>query len=279
MSRYPKLDEPVPGVSENLSQKETDSSGSDDDSDGSELGQLDDIFYDEYGNVVCKPNPETTNSTPQVSSTSSGLPATGVGSTQSDSHKKAKHPAVRQVVLHKDASGKLGIKLRRMGNAMYFAFVDVNSPVAKAGIGFADQLVQVRGVNISDMTGSQMMYWISSSHSKEIHATVAQRPYDFDIEGTVNSQGELAYRTKQGKELGSVKLQKVIQKGHLKHLQIVAVNGKTMLGCIEQDFLSAFQNATGTIQLRVIPRILTNHLLKRQNKAELRNRMQLSKVP
>ncbi|KAF7257821.1 PDZ/DHR/GLGF domain protein [Paragonimus skrjabini miyazakii] len=279
MSRYPKLDETVPSVSKNLSQKETDSSGSDSDSDDSELGQLDDIFYDEYGNVVCKPNPKTPNSTSQVSSTSSGVLATGVGSTQSDIHKRTKHPAVKQVVLHKDASGKLGIKLRRMGNAMYFAFVDVNSPVANVGIGFADQLVQVRGVNISDMTGSQMMHWISANHAKEIHATVAQRPYDFDIDGTVNSQGELAYRTKQGKELGSVKLQKVLQKGHLKHLQIIAVNGKTMLGCIEQDFLSAFQNATGTIQLRVIPRILTNHLLKRQNKAELRNRMQLSKVP
>ncbi|KAF6774430.1 hypothetical protein AHF37_05899 [Paragonimus kellicotti] len=175
MNRYPKLDENIPSVSEAVSQKETDSSGSDDDSDDSELGQLDEISYDEYGNVVCKPNPKIPNSTSQVSSNSSGLAAIGIGLTQGDMHKKAKHPAMRQVVLHKDASGKLGIKLRRMGNAMYFAFVDVNSPVAKAGIGFADQLVQVRGVNISDMTGSQMMHWISANHTKEIHATVAQR--------------------------------------------------------------------------------------------------------
>ncbi|KAA3673126.1 syntenin-1 [Paragonimus westermani] len=175
MSRYPKLDEEVPCAPEHPSQKETDSSSSDDDSGDSELGQLDDIFYDEYGNVICKSNPNIPNPTSQDSSTSSGLSAVQIGSIKGDVHEKAKHPAVRQVVLHKDASGKLGIKLRRMGNAMYFAFVDINSPVAKTGIGFADQLLQVRGVNVSDMTGSQMMHWISANHAKELHVTVAQR--------------------------------------------------------------------------------------------------------
>ncbi|TGZ59653.1 hypothetical protein CRM22_008946 [Opisthorchis felineus] len=264
MAGYPDLNAfNLPG-----NEGECNDGSSDDSSDEGEMyEEMLGCSYDEYGQLVSStgskthqpeaPQPECPSlpqSTPQPSLQPSNAPRRmSCGG----------HMVQKKLTLTRDASGKLGIKLKRMGNGIFFCFVETGSVAAGKGIGFGDQLVGINGVHLAGMTGTSLMQWISQQKTTTFKIEVIFRPYDFVILGEINMKGELMYSTYSGKVLGKVMLDKVCMKGHIKHLQLLEVNGIRVLCRKPAEILQAFKNSAPSLCLRVMPRIFARYLLKR----------------
>ncbi|VDP66328.1 unnamed protein product [Echinostoma caproni] len=81
----------------------------------------------------------------------------------------------RDVTVPRDANGKFGVKITRMGSRFFLSFVEQSSSAAKCGLGFGDQILAVHGIDTSRMTGSRLMCALARSPAKEICFTVVQR--------------------------------------------------------------------------------------------------------
>lgn len=261
-------------------------------------------FYDEYGQLVQRstwtpPSPDASGVLPLEENYAKVLPtikaskiekirragshsklnSTGQQSPPSRAQNQClKHPRHEKVTVKRGSDGKIGVKIRRMASYLYFAYVEKGSPAAAAGIGFGDQLLEFSGYNLTGASGSRVEHWLKESKQTELQLTVVKRPYDFDLRGTVTPQGDLIYSTKLGKRLGTVKLSKVLHKGHLKHLQLLSVNSKPILCRSEAEITDAFKGTQDTFRLRVMPRLLADHLTKQLDKTSVRDCMQLSQL-
>ncbi|TPP60276.1 hypothetical protein FGIG_09703 [Fasciola gigantica] len=103
------------------------------------------------------------------------------------------------------------------------------------------------------------------------------RPFDFDLLGQVNSKLELHYSTKQGKQLGSIKLHRVARTCAIKNLKLLAVNGNVIFNKKEDQIMNILNSTVGqTIMLRVMPMSLYHHLMRRQDHESAKKMMQLS---
>lgn len=56
---------------------------------------------------------------------------------------------VREVVVCKDAKGKVGVSLFAESKGVFVCYVKSGSPGAMAGLRFGDQILQVRGLSLS----------------------------------------------------------------------------------------------------------------------------------
>ncbi|KAG5449135.1 Syntenin-1 [Clonorchis sinensis] len=238
--------------------------------------------YDEYGQLVssagnkthqpeapqpeCPPIPQSTpQPCPQPSTAPRRMSCEG-------------HMVRKKLTLTRDASGRLGIKLKRMGNGIFFSFVEIGSTAAGKGIGFGDQLIGINGVNLPGMTGSSLMQWISQQKATTFKVEVIFRPYDFVLLGELTRKCELLYSTYSGKLLGKVMLDKVCMKGHIKHLQLLEVSGNRVLYKKPEEILQAFKVSASSLCLRVMPRIFAKYLLKGQDKEILAKKLHFSSL-
>jgi len=54
-----------------------------------------------------------------------------------------------QLTLCKDASGKVGVRVRAISKGVFVCLVVKSSPAALAGLRFGDQILQVNGTNVA----------------------------------------------------------------------------------------------------------------------------------
>ena len=54
-----------------------------------------------------------------------------------------------QVVLCKDADGKVGIRVKAVNKGVFVCLVARNSPAAMGGLRFGDQILQINGNNVA----------------------------------------------------------------------------------------------------------------------------------
>ena len=67
----------------------------------------------------------------------------------------------RQVVLCKDADGKVGLRVKAVNKGVFVCLVARNSPAAMGGLRFGDQILQINGNNVAGFGENKASYQIN----------------------------------------------------------------------------------------------------------------------
>jgi syntenin-1 len=115
--------------------------------------------YTHHQVTVIKPITTIANvpSNNQLVNQSSSMILTGPLTSISSGLAKANvNHGVREVVLCKDANGKVGMRFREVDKGIFVQFVAENSPDALAGLRFGDQILQIDSTNMVGMSNDKV---------------------------------------------------------------------------------------------------------------------------
>lgn len=82
----------------------------------------------------------------------------------------------RHISLQKDASGKLGLRVKALSTGVFVCMVVEGSPAAKGGLRFGDQILEV---DLDDLAGL---------NSDQVHDLLAKKPQGSTIKMTIRKR-------------------------------------------------------------------------------------------
>lgn len=82
---------------------------------------------------------------------------------------------VREVVLCKDAKGKVGLRVRHVSKGVFVSYVHHNSPAALGGLRFGDQILQIDGENVAGYDMDKVNKIIKKASQQRIVFAVRDR--------------------------------------------------------------------------------------------------------
>jgi len=169
---------------------------------------------------------------------------------------------IREVIVCKDAEGKVGLKLRDVNKGVFIQFVAKASPAALAGLRFGDQILQIDGENVAGYSGEKAMKIFSKANPKRIVLAVRDRPFERTITLHKDSAGRVGFQYKDGKVISLVKDSSAARNGLLTDHQILEVNGQNVIGMKDKDIGNIVEGSGQTITLTIMPSIIFDHMVK-----------------
>lgn len=82
---------------------------------------------------------------------------------------------VRQVVLCKDGSGKIGLRVRAINKGVFVQYVHANSPAALGGLRFGDQILQIDGETLAGYSSDKVMKILKNASAQRVEFAVRDR--------------------------------------------------------------------------------------------------------
>ena len=82
---------------------------------------------------------------------------------------------VREVILCKDAKGKVGLRVRHVNKGVFVSYVHSNSPAALGGLRFGDQILQIDGETVAGYEMDKVMKIIRKASPQKIVLAVRDR--------------------------------------------------------------------------------------------------------
>ena len=82
---------------------------------------------------------------------------------------------VREVVLCKDGSGKIGLRVRDVNKGVFVQYVHANSPAALGGLRFGDQILQIDGETLAGYSSDKVMKILKNASSQRVVFAVRDR--------------------------------------------------------------------------------------------------------
>lgn len=82
---------------------------------------------------------------------------------------------IREIILCKDANGKVGMRVQAVNNGIFVAIVVKNSPAALAGLRFGDQILQLNGQLLAGYTVDKVHKMLKKSSENNISVIVRDR--------------------------------------------------------------------------------------------------------
>jgi len=169
---------------------------------------------------------------------------------------------IREIILCKDAEGKVGLKLRDVNKGVFIQFVAKGSPAALAGLRFGDQILQINGENVAGYSGEKAMKLFSKADPKRIALAVRDRPFERTITLHKDSSGHVGFQYKDGKIIALVKDSSAARNGLLTDHQILEVNGQNVIGLKDKDIGGIVDKSGQVITLTVMPSLIFDHMVK-----------------
>lgn len=169
---------------------------------------------------------------------------------------------VRQVVLCKDAKGKVGIGLQEVSKGVFVSCVWRNSPAALAGLRVGDQIIQVNGKTVCGMSGGKVLDEIRKSSPERIQFMVRDRPFERTITLHKDSVGHMGFIYKHGKITKIVVDSSAARNGLTIDHQLLEVNGQNVIGLTDEELGDVFSSAGSCITLTIMPSVIYDTMAK-----------------
>lgn len=132
---------------------------------------LDRISYDDFGNACYRDSPDLSAVIPSTSSVLSILKPKSI--TPTDRVRVSQQ--VRELIVGKSASGFLGLQLRGQDCGVFITYVEHDSPAAKAGLRFGDQILKVDEKYVAGMKGKEVMKYITKKCGPRVSIVIRDR--------------------------------------------------------------------------------------------------------
>jgi syntenin-1 len=105
----------------------------------------------------------------------SGVIAPVTGPNNIDVKRAEIKQGVREVILCKDAKGKVGLRVRHVNKGVFVSYVHGNSPAALGGLRFGDQILQIDGETVAGYEMDKVMKIIKKASPQRIVLAVRDR--------------------------------------------------------------------------------------------------------
>lgn len=212
--------------------------------------------YSTAGPLV--PRPQAAVAIPQTS----GMVAPVSGDNNLGIRRAEIKQGIREVVLCKDGSGKVGLRVRAINKGVFVQYVHANSPASLGGLRFGDQILQIDGETLAGYSGDKVMKILKNASAQRIVFALRDRPFERTIVMQKDSSGHVGFVFKNGKITQIAKDTSAARNGLLTEHNLVEVNGQNVVGLKDSDIKAILEKAGQTITLTIIPTFIFEHMVK-----------------
>lgn len=175
--------------------------------------------------------------------------------------------AVRQVVLCKDEAGKVGMRVKDINNGVFVCLVMKDSPAAKAGLRFGDQLLEIGGTVVAGLSMDKVHSIIRKCPANGITLAVRDRPFERCITLHKDSSGHIGFQFRDGKVTSIVKDSSAARNGMLTDHQVLEVNGQNVVGLKDKEITSIVTEAGPVLTVTIMPSYVYKHIVSKMASA------------
>ncbi|XP_072761863.1 syntenin-1 [Anoplolepis gracilipes] len=180
---------------------------------------------------------------------------------------------IRELILCKDADGKVGVRVHAINNGIFICLVSQNSPAAMAGLRFGDQILNINDVCVAGYSMEQVHKLFRNANTNGIRVVVRDRPFERTVTMHKDSMGYIGFQFKNGKVIALVKDSSAARNGLLTDHQILEINGKNVVGMKDKDITTEIENGGNIITVTIIPSYIYDHMVKKMSNSLLKNLM------
>lgn len=117
------------------------------------------------------PRPQGAVAIPQTS----GMVAPVTGDNNLGIRRAEIKQGIREVILCKDGSGKVGLRVRAINKGVFVQYVHANSPAALGGLRFGDQILQIDGETLAGYSSDKVMKILKNASAQRIVFAIRDR--------------------------------------------------------------------------------------------------------
>lgn len=212
--------------------------------------------YSTAGALV--PRPQGAVAIPQTS----GMVAPVTGDNNLGIRRAEIKQGIREVILCKDGSGKVGLRVRAINKGVFVQYVHANSPAALGGLRFGDQILQIDSETLAGYSSDKVMKILKNASTQRIVFAIRDRPFERTIVMQKDSSGHVGFVFKNGKITQIAKDTSAARNGLLIEHNLVEVNGQNVVGLKDSDIKAILEKAGQTITLTIVPTFIFEHMVK-----------------
>ncbi|VVC41517.1 PDZ domain [Cinara cedri] len=185
---------------------------------------------------------------------------------------------VRKLVLCKDGKGQIGLKLSALNNGVFVSIVAQDSPAAKAGVRFGDQILQINEDFVAGMSVDKVYKIFKECSVNNINVIIRDRPLERTINLYKDRAGQVGFQFKNGKINNIVKNSSAARNGVLTDHQLLEVNGQNIVGMKDKEIVEIIANASDMITITIIPMSIYEQMIKKIAPSLIKNIMDHSSI-
>ena len=136
---------------------------------------------------------------------------------------------IRELILCKDAKGKVGIRAQSINKGVFVCVVVKDSPAAMAGLRFGDQILQVNGTTVAGYSVDDVHKLLKKSAHNNISVVIRDRPFERNVTLHKDSSNCVGFQFKSGKISSIVKDSSAARNGLLIEHQLLEVDGQNVV--------------------------------------------------
>lgn len=191
----------------------------------------------------------------------------------SQAHKYQPSNTIRPVVICKDSSGKVGLRLSSIQGGVFVVLVYASSPAAMAGLKFGDQLLEINDIPCAGYSMAKVHDLIKKASPDELRFAIRDRPFERIITLHKDQNGQVGFIIKHGKIISIVKDSSAARNGLLINHTLIEVNAQNVVGLSDADIRCILDTCGDVVVLTILPTKIYSHLVKRTNPKLLRKGM------
>ncbi|XP_040571992.1 syntenin-1 [Lepeophtheirus salmonis] len=169
---------------------------------------------------------------------------------------------VRQIILCKDGSGKVGLRVKSIDKGIFVCLVTKSSPAALGGIRFGDQILQINGDNVAGYSAEKVHDIFKKAGVNNIVLAVRDRPFERCLTLHKDSTGHLGFQFKDGKINSIVVNSSAARNGLLIEHNLLEVDGQNVVGMKDKEIRKIIDEGSPTLSVTVIPSYIFRHMMK-----------------
>jgi len=171
---------------------------------------------------------------------------------------------VRHCPVKKESTGKIGLRVRAMNTGVFVCLVMDNTPAARAGLRFGDQILQIDGVDMAGMTVDKVhTIFKNKKVGDNTLLAVRDRPFERTVTLVRDSLGNIGFQFRDGKIINIVKDSSAARNGLLTEHALLEINGKNVIGLKDKEITKIISQMQGNaMTVTVMPSFLYKHMVK-----------------
>lgn len=180
---------------------------------------------------------------------------------------------IREIVLCKDANGKIGLRVKSMNKGVFVVLVLENSPASLCGLRFGDQILQISERDVAGFSMDQIHSMLRQAKSNDIQMIVRDRPFERTVTLHKDNGGIAGFQFKKGKIDAIVVNSSAARNGLLTDHQILEVNGQNVIGMDDKKIRDIIRDSENTLTLTVMPSIIYDKMMEKMSSSLVKRLM------
>lgn len=192
----------------------------------------------------------------------------------SQAHKLQPSNAIKSIVICKDSSGKVGLRLTSVQGGVFVVLVYALSPASMAGLKFGDQILEINDIPVAGYSMKKVHDLIKKASPDEVRFAIRDRPFERTVTLHKDQNGLVGFIfNKHGRIISIVKDSSAARNGLLIDHNIIEVNAQNIVGLDEPEIRNILDNCGDVVILTIVPSKIFETLIKQTNAKLLKKNM------